>query len=130
MILGILSDSRSSGRLKYFVSDMNFSLVCIALMSTVSSLRTFGQNQLIFFRESKAGLNKLAYYCSTALFGDVGSILKGLVYLSLYYSYSQPRALFGDMFLVTAATIYSCCGFGYLISKVLHSSTTSSLVCV
>lgn len=118
MILGLLSDARVSGRMKWFVSDMNFNIVAISLMTTVSSLRTFSQNQLIFFRESRSGLDRLAYYCATALFGDVGSILKGLCYLSLYYSYAQPRALFKDMFFVTSALIYSCCGFGYLISKV------------
>ena len=118
MILGILSDARTSGRLKYFMEDMNYNIVAIALMTTVGSLRTFSQNQLVFFRESRAGLNKFAYYCATALFGDVGSILKGLCYLSLYYSYAQPRALFIDMLIVNSATIYSCSGFGYLISKV------------
>lgn len=118
MILGLLSDARSSGRLKFFVSDMNYNIVAIALMTTVSSLRTFSQNQLIFFRESRAGLNKLAYYCAMSFFGDVGSVLKGLCYLSLYYSYAQPRAHFGDLFIVTSMTIYACSGFGYLISKV------------
>jgi len=120
MILGLLSDARSSGRLKFFLTDMNYSIVAIALMTTVSSLRTFSQNQLIFFRETRAGLNKFAYYCAVSLFGDVGSILKGLCYLSLYYSYAQPRAHFGDLFLVTATTIYSCSGFGYLISKMMR----------
>ena len=119
MILGILSDARSSGRLNPFISDMNYNIVAIALMTTVGSLRTFSQNRLVFLRDSRSGLNKLAYYCATALFGDVGSILKGLCYLSLYYSYAQHRALFGEMFLVTAAVIYSCSGFGYLFSKAL-----------
>lgn len=122
MILGLLSDARTSGRLTAFIADMNYNIVACALMTTVSSLRTFNQNQLVFFRESRAGLDRFAYYCSTALFGDVGSILKGLVYLSLYYSYAQPRAKFEDMFLVTSAIVYGCSGFGYLFSKILKPS--------
>lgn len=118
MLLGLLADSRTTARLKPFVADMNFNTVAIALMTTVASLRTFSQNQLLFSREARAGLNKLAHCCAVAFFGDLGSILKGLCYLSLYYSYAQPRALFSDFFLVTTGLIYSTSGFGYLISKV------------
>eukprot|EP00210_Caulerpa_lentillifera_P003482 g3322.t1 len=122
MILGLLSEARTTGRLTTFIADMNYNIVACALMTTVSALRTFNQNQLVFFRESRAGLDRLAYYCSTALFGDVGSILKGLVYLSLYYSYAQPRAKFSNMFLVTSAIVYACSGFGYLFSKIFKPS--------
>lgn len=48
----------------------------------------------------------------------VGIIVRPLVYLVLYYSFAQPRAVAWRMYLVSIAIMYCCNGIGYLLSLV------------
>jgi hypothetical protein len=42
------------------------------------------------------------------------------VYLVMYYTFSQPRAVVWQMYVVTAAIYYACTGMAYTLSQVHH----------
>lgn len=47
-----------------------------------------------------------------------GLLLRCAVYLSMYYSFSQPRAVLWQMYMVTCAIYYACTGMAYVLSQV------------
>lgn len=51
-----------------------------------------------------------------------GMLLRCGVYLIMYYSFSQPRAVLWQMYLVTCAIYYACTGMAYLLSQVSNAA--------
>lgn len=47
-----------------------------------------------------------------------GMVLRCAVYLVMYYTYSQPRAVVWQLYAVTCAIYYSCQGQAFLLSQV------------
>ena len=45
-------------------------------------------------------------------------LLAPLIYLSLYYTFTAPRATFGDTYLILAAAQFCTTGIGNLVSIV------------
>ena len=45
----------------HFDVDTLYNNVALGLLTTVSALRTFGLNRVVFFREASSGLNKYAH---------------------------------------------------------------------
>lgn len=72
----------------------------------------------MYFREAASGLNRLAYFCALDAFGYAGMIMRCAVYLVMYYTFSQPRAVVWQMYVVTAAIYYACTGMAYVLSQV------------
>lgn len=58
--------------------------------------------------------------CFTASAGPclAGMVLRCAVYLVMYYTYSQPRAVVWQLYAVTCAIYYSCQGQAFLLSQV------------
>ncbi|KAK9815422.1 hypothetical protein WJX72_003407 [[Myrmecia] bisecta] len=133
-MLGNMSD-RGRGTIMHFDVDTLYNNVALGLLSTVSALRTFGEHRVVFFRESSAGLNKLAYFLALDTFDHSGTLMRSAVYLILYYSFAQPRAVIWQMYLVTVGIVYACTGTAYLLSQIMEpaasqlSSAIFSLIC-
>jgi hypothetical protein len=73
----------------------------------------------VYFREAASGLNRLAYFCALDAFGyALCMLMRCAVYLVMYYTFSQPRAVVWQMFVVTAAIYYACTGMAYMLSQV------------
>lgn len=47
-----------------------------------------------------------------------GLLLRCAVYIAMYYSFSQPRTVLWQMYLVTCAIFYACTGMAYVLSQV------------
>eukprot|EP00775_Hariotina_reticulata_P010763 gene10763-10919_t len=128
--LGLMSD-RGRGSIGSYVGNVVYNIVALGMMSTVSGIKTFGgPDRLVYFREASAGLNKLAYFWALDTWGHTdagtcllyclaGMLLRCGVYLIMYYSFSQPRAVLWQMYLVTCAIYYACTGMAYLLSQVM-----------
>jgi hypothetical protein len=52
------------------------------------------------------------------LLHPAGMVLRCAVYLIMYYTYSQPRAIVWQLYVVTCAIYYSCQGQAFLLSQV------------
>lgn len=66
--------------------------------------------------------HRLAYFCAEDTFGHIGTLVRSLVYLVMYYTFAQPRAVPAEMFLVTAGIVYCCTGTAYFLSQVRPKS--------
>eukprot|EP00854_Cymbomonas_tetramitiformis_P031463 gene31463-39574_t len=91
-------------------------IIGLGLLSTVSALKTFGRDRVVYWREASSGLNPLSFFAALDTFDYTGVVIKPAVFLALYYTFTQPR---GDLFayyLVTACIVYCCTGLAYLLS--------------
>ena len=61
---------------------------------------------------------RLAYFCAEDTFGQIGTLVRSLMYLVMYYTFAQPRAAALQMYLVTVAIVYCCSGTAYFLSQV------------
>eukprot|EP00879_Flechtneria_rotunda_P029763 GHRR01032209.1.p1 GENE.GHRR01032209.1~~GHRR01032209.1.p1 ORF type:complete len:374 (+),score=126.46 GHRR01032209.1:272-1393(+) len=119
--LGMMSD-RGRGSIGSYVGNVVYSLVALGMLATVSGLSMFGTDRQVYYREAAAGLNKLAYFWALDAWGHAGMLLRSSVYLIMYYTFSQPRAVVWQMYFVTCAIYYSCTGMAYLLSQVMSPS--------
>lgn len=116
-MLGLMGD-RGRGSILRFTGSIMYCIVGLGIMATVSSTKTFSQDRVVFFRESARGLNKLAYFWALETFDHAGTLLRAVVYMTMYYSFSQPRAVIWQMYVVTVAIVYCCTGTAYFLSQV------------
>ena len=65
---------------------------------------------------------RLAFFVALDVFDHLGLILRSAIYMVMYYSFAQPRAIIWQMYLVTYAIMYACTGMAYLLSQVTISS--------
>ncbi|KAK9813958.1 hypothetical protein WJX73_006860 [Symbiochloris irregularis] len=118
-LLGMMSD-RGRGTIMHVDVDTLYNNVALGLLSTVSGLKTFGAHRAIFRREAASGLNKLAYFLALDLLGNAGTLMRAMLYLVMYQSFAQPRAVLWQMYIVTSGIIYACMGIAYFLSQVLE----------
>ena len=61
---------------------------------------------------------RLAFFVALDIWDHLGIILRSAIYMIMYYSFAQPRAIIWQMYLVTYAIMYACTGMAYLLSQV------------
>ncbi|KAK9815993.1 hypothetical protein WJX74_001345 [Apatococcus lobatus] len=115
---------RGRGTILHFDVETLYNNVALGLMCTVAALRTFGTSRTVFFREASSGLNKLAFFVALDIFDHLGLILRSAIYMVMYYSFAQPRAIIWQMYLVTYAIMYACTGMAYLLSQMMDSAAS------
>lgn len=61
---------------------------------------------------------RFAFFLAQDTFDHTGTLLKSGLYMVMYYSFAQPRAVIWQMYLCTVAIVYACTGTAYLMSQV------------
>jgi ABC-type multidrug transport system ATPase subunit len=108
----------------------NFLLAFVlGLASMHYSLRLFGSDQAIYWREASSGLNRIAYYFAKMLFALWPNVYLPLLMLLGFYSFSAPRGSFADYYWAVVCTHFACSGFGFFIS-LLWSPQRAQMVTV
>lgn len=95
-------------------------LVSTALLSMISSLRTFSADKLQYWRESASGINRVAFFISKDVADLFNVFLKPLIYLSMFYFFSNPRSTFVSNYVVTLMLVYCVTGIAYIIAILLE----------
>ena len=72
---------------------------------------------------------RFALFLAKDTFDHNGTLLKSLLYMVMYYSFAQPRAVIWQMYLCTVAIVYACTGTAYLMSQVSTSCSPLHLLC-
>ena len=93
------------------------------------SLRLFGVEQAVYWREASSGLNRFAYFIAKMLFSCWPNFYLPLVMLLGFYSFAAPRGVFGDYLWAVVCTYFFCSGLGYVIS-LLFSQQRAQMVSV
>lgn len=91
-----------------------------ALLGKIAALRTFGLDKLHYWRESSAGMSSLAYFLSKDTIDLFNTVIKPLVYLSMFYFFNNPRSSVTANYVVLLCLVYCVTGIAYALSIYLE----------
>ncbi|GFP97006.1 ABC transporter g family member 24 [Phtheirospermum japonicum] len=98
-------------------SDATFGF---ALLCKIAALRTFSQDKLQYWRESASGISSLAHFISKDTVDLFNTLIKPVVYLSMFYFFSNPRSSFADNYVVLLCLVYCVTGIAYALAIFLE----------
>ena len=101
-----------------YTSQSVFSCLCIGVCATVASLRLFGQDRLIYWRESLVGVSQASYWCSLVLVEVHRAFIYPLVFVASYLPLAKPQASFLTIYGIFVAAYFAMAGFGLFLSVV------------
>ncbi|KAG0607438.1 hypothetical protein M758_8G028500 [Ceratodon purpureus] len=102
------------------VTGYFYTLIALALLIMIASLRTFSNDKLTFWRESASGINRVAYFLAKDVVDLFNVVIKPVIYLSMFYFFSNPRSTFVSNFIVTLVFVYCVTGIAYILSILLE----------
>ncbi|RZC76969.1 hypothetical protein C5167_001143 [Papaver somniferum] len=100
------------------VSDENFGAA--GYTYTIAALRSFSTDKLIYWRESSSGMSSLAYFLSKDTVDHFNTLVKPVVYLSMFYFFNNPRSSFMDYYIVLVFLVYCVTGIAYVFAIFLE----------
>ncbi|KAH1227720.1 putative white-brown complex 30 [Glycine max] len=83
---------------------------------TIAALRAFSLDKLQYWRESASGISSLAHFLAKDTIELFNIIIKPVVYLSMFYFFSNPRSSFGSNYAVLVCLVYCVSGMAYAIA--------------
>ncbi|KAM5584202.1 ABC transporter G family member 28 [Rosa sericea] len=93
-----------------------YTVIAVSLLGKIAALRTFGLDKLHYWRESSAGMSSLAYFLSKDTVDHFNTVIKPLVYLSMFYFFNNPRSSVTDNYVVLLCLVYCVTGIAYALS--------------
>ncbi|CAN0881184.1 Putative white-brown complex homolog protein 30 [Linum grandiflorum] len=99
-----------------------YTVIAVSLLCMISALRSFTLDKLHYMRESASGISSLAYFMSKDTLDLFNTIVKPLVYLSMFYFFNSPRSTFQDNYLVLLSLVYCVTGLAYIFAIYLGPS--------
>uniref|UniRef100_A0A0E0DB60 ABC transporter family G domain-containing protein n=1 Tax=Oryza meridionalis TaxID=40149 RepID=A0A0E0DB60_9ORYZ len=102
------------------LSDPNFgmpgyiyTIIAVSLLCKISALRSFSLERLQYLRERESGMSSLAYFLARDTIDHFSTIVKPIVYLSMFYYFNNPRSTITDNYIILLALVYCVTGIGY-----------------
>ncbi|MCO5587725.1 hypothetical protein L7F22_041677 [Adiantum nelumboides] len=116
--LGLIAPSRDSS-----LGSNNYTYVIIALslLCKISALRTFANDKLQYWRESASGINRVAYFLAKDTVDHFNTVIKPVVFLSMFYFFNNPRSSFVENYVVTLALVYCVTGIAYIFAIIANT---------
>ncbi|XP_065870875.1 ABC transporter G family member 24-like [Euphorbia lathyris] len=109
------------------VNDQNFgapgytyTIIAVSLLCKIAALRSFSLDKLQYWRESSSGMSNLAYFLAKDSIDHFNTVIKPVVYLSMFYSFTNPRSSFTDNYVVLLCLIYCVTGLAYALAIFLE----------
>ncbi|KAL9230494.1 hypothetical protein vseg_005836 [Gypsophila vaccaria] len=109
------------------ISDANFgasgysyTIIAISLLCQIAALRTFSLDKLQYLRESASGISSLAHFLAKDTLDHFNTLIKPIVYLSMFYFFTNPRSTFLDNYIVLVCLVYCVTGMGYAFATFLN----------
>ncbi|KAK3287112.1 hypothetical protein CYMTET_5364 [Cymbomonas tetramitiformis] len=120
MVVGLLYSNVEFHKLQ----EMNFMYTfALGLTIGMSSLRVFGAERVVFWREAAPGagmnLDRNAYFVAKNISEIPRLCLLCVMLASLFYPMSSPRCPFSRHFLITFSGAFFVSGWAYLVSILL-----------
>ena len=106
----------------YFLVVENINYWPAALLCKIAALRSFSLDKLHYWRESASGMSSLAYFLSKDTIDHFNTVVKPLVYLSMFYFFNNPRSSFTDNYIVLLCLVYCVTGIAYVFAIFLEPS--------
>jgi len=102
------------------VKQYELSVLCLGLTSTLTGVRFFSAERVVFWRECSAGISIPAYFLGKVLSALPCTTLYPLAYLSFYYNMDFPRVSFEFYYLILLWAAWVCFGVGVIMSLLLE----------
>jgi hypothetical protein len=93
--------------------------MALGLTAVAGALRTFGDERVTFWRESKTGTSSLAFFVGKNLAGIPMVLIPPLFLVSIFYFLTTPAASFWQMYAILLIVQFVCVAVGYVISLLL-----------
>ncbi|KAL0347177.1 UNVERIFIED_CONTAM: putative white-brown complexprotein 30 [Sesamum calycinum] len=106
-----------------------YTVIAVSLLCKISALRSFSQDKLEYLRENDSGMSSLAYFLSKDTVDHFNTVIKPVVFLSMFYSFSNPRSTFLENYAVLFCLIYCVTGVAYIFAILLQPAQ-AQLWCV
>ncbi|XP_061368742.1 putative white-brown complex homolog protein 30 [Gastrolobium bilobum] len=112
-ILGTLTkvNDETFGSLGY-----TYTVIAVSLLCKIAALRSFSLDKLQYWRESASGISSLAHFLAKDTIDLFNTIIKPVVYLSMFYFFSNPRSSFGSNYVVLLCLVYCVTGMAYALA--------------
>mmetsp|Transcript_31169 Transcript_31169/g.101620 ORF Transcript_31169/g.101620 Transcript_31169/m.101620 type:complete len:425 (-) Transcript_31169:946-2220(-) len=102
-----------------FGNNQLLPLLTLGLLSTVTALRTFGSDRILFWRESASGISVLSYFLAHAVVDLLPIIILPLVYSGIFYALTYPFMRFTEYYYACMLVTWACYGMSYMLSAVI-----------
>ncbi|KAL4341072.1 hypothetical protein GQ457_08G000810 [Hibiscus cannabinus] len=93
-----------------------YTVIGVSLLCKIAALRTFGLDKLHYWRERSSGMSSLAYFLAKDTTDHFNTVIKPLVYLSMFYFFNNPRSSVTDNYFVLLCLVYCVTGIAYIFS--------------
>ncbi|KAL8056852.1 hypothetical protein ABFX02_04G146100 [Erythranthe guttata] len=97
-----------------------YTIIATSLLCKISALRTFSLDKLQYQRERASGISSLAHFIAKDTIDHFSTLIKPIVYLSMFYFFSNPRSLFLDNYIVLLCLVYCVTGIAYALAIFLE----------
>ncbi|KAB1226487.1 ABC transporter G family member 28 [Morella rubra] len=97
-----------------------YTVIAVSLLCKIAALRSFGLDKLHYWRESASGMSSLAYFLSKDTIDHFNTLIKPLVYLSMFYFFNNPRSTVFDNYVVLVCLVYCVTGIAYTLAILLE----------
>ncbi|KAI4382719.1 hypothetical protein MLD38_008646 [Melastoma candidum] len=93
-----------------------YTIIAVSLLCQIAALRSFSQEKLQYWRESASGISSLAYFLAKDTIDHFNTVIKPVVYLSMFYGFTNPRSTFADNYVVLLCLVYCVTGIAYALA--------------
>ncbi|CAN6195009.1 unnamed protein product [Urochloa humidicola] len=90
-----------------------YTVIAVSLLCKIGALRSFSLEKIHYWRERASGMSSLAYFLSKDTIDHFNTIIKPIVYLSMFYFFNNPRSSIWENYVVLVALVYCVTGMGY-----------------
>ncbi|KXG31382.1 ABC transporter G family member 28 [Sorghum bicolor] len=90
-----------------------YTVIAVSLLCKIGALRSFTLDRINYWRERASGMSSLAYFMSKDTIDHFNTIVKPIVYLSMFYFFNNPRSSIWENYIVLLALVYCVTGIGY-----------------
>lgn len=104
-----------------------YTIIAVSLLCKIAALRSFSLDKLQYARESAAGISSLAHFLAKDTIDHFNTVIKPVVYLSMYYFFSNPRSSFADNYVVLLCLVYCVTGMAYILAIFLEPGSSQLL---
>ncbi|CAI9759755.1 unnamed protein product [Fraxinus pennsylvanica] len=93
-----------------------YTIIAVSLLCKIAALRSFSLDKLQYWRESASGISSLAHFVSKDTIDHFNTVIKPVVYLSMFYFFSNPRSSFAANYVVLLCLVYCVTGVAYVLA--------------
>ncbi|KAK8609643.1 hypothetical protein V6N13_062087 [Hibiscus sabdariffa] len=108
-----LGSMAKTGEENFGAIGYTYTIIAVSLLCKIAALRSFSLDKLQYWRESASGMSSLAYFLAKDTVDHFNTVIKPVVYLSMFFFITNPRSSFAENYTVLLCLVYCVTGIGY-----------------